>query len=143
MKLKHLLLMIFFACLIIGQVSASENITYNNNTTNITFEGVNFTIPQGFGQSKSVENFTELGSDGKTSFYINEIKDEIVITVISDWMGMSLDDLKKDNATKTSINGHKGWNYTEDNLHYFAYVHKDKGILVGVTNETKLCEIVL
>lgn len=143
MKLRHLIFIIFLACLLISQVSASENISYNNNTTKINFEGVNFTIPQGFGQSKAAENFTDLGSDGKTSFYINELKDEIVITVISDWMGMSLDDLKKDNATKTSVKGHKGWNYTQDKLHYFAYVHKDKGILIGVTNETRLYEVIL
>lgn len=143
MKLKHLIFAILFASLIISQVNAGENITYSNNSTNITFEGVNFTIPQGFGQSKGVEKFTELGSDGKTTFYINETKDQIVISVISDWMGLSLDDLKKENATKVTINGHKGWNYTQDKLHYFAYVHKDKGILIGVSNQTRLYEVVL
>ena len=104
---------------------------------------MDFTIPEGFGQLKDNEDFNDLGSDGKTCFYINEAKGEIQITVISDWMGMSLEELYKDGATKTKINGHNGWNYTENDLHYFGYVHNDTGILVGVTNETRLFEVIV
>ena len=134
---------IIFACLLIGMVSASDDINYFNNTTNITFEGVDFTIPAGFGELKDSQDFNDLGSEGQTCFYINEAQGEIQITVISDWMGMSLDELKKDRATKTKLNGHEGWNYTENNLTYFAYVENDTGILVGATNETRLFEVVL
>jgi hypothetical protein len=84
-----------------------------------------------------------LGSDGKTCTYLNEANGTIVITVISDWMGLSLDELKTDNCTKAKIDGHEGWNYTEKNLHYFAYVDGEKGILVGATNETRLNEVIL
>ena len=135
-----LILLIF---LLVGIASASEDVNFFNNTTNITFEGVNFTIPQGFGELKGAQDFDELGSEGKTCFYINEAGGEIQITVISDWMGMNLDELYKDGAQKTKINGHEGWNYTENGLHYFGYVHNDKGILVGVTNETRLYEIIV
>lgn len=131
------------AFLLFGMASASENITYSNESQNITFEGVQFTIPQGFGESKDEEDFDDLGSEGQTCFYINEAKGEIVITVISDWMGMSLNELYRDGAHKTTINGHKGWKYTEDGLYYFGYVHNDKGILVGVTNQTRLFEVIL
>ena len=134
---------ILFALLLVGMASAGNNVDYFNNTTNITFEGVNFTIPQGFGELKDVENFDDLGSDGKTCFYINEANGEIQITVISDWMGMTVDELYKDGATKTKINGHEGWNYTENNLTYFGYVENDTGILVGATNQTRLFEVVL
>ena len=134
---------IIFACLLIGMVSASDDINYFNNTTNITFEGVDFTIPAGFGELKDSQDFNDLGSEGQTCFYINEAQGEIQITVISDWMGMSLDELKKDGATKTKLNGHEGWNYTENNLTYFAYVENDTGILVGATNQTRLLEVVL
>ena len=134
---------ILFCLFAISQVSASENITFFENSTNITFEGINFTIPEGFGVHKGTEDYDELGSEGKTSFYIDEQNGEIVLTVVSDWMGLSLDELKTDNSTKTTINGHEGWNYTEDGLQYFAYVHDDKGILVGVTNETRLYEVIL
>ena len=146
MNFKNVILILsclILACLIMTQVSADENVSYFDVSKNITFEGVDFTIPQGFGESKDDEVFDDLGSDGKTTFYINEYKGEIVITVISDWMGMSLEELKKENATKASINGHDGWNYTEDGLNYFAYVHDDKGILVGVTNQTRLYEVIL
>ena len=136
MKVKVISLIIL-AFLFLGMASAAENVDYSNETKNITFEGVNFTIPVGFGESKGNEDFNDLGSNGQTCFYVNEFNGEIVITVISDWMGMSLDELYKDGAVKSKVNGHEGWNYTEDDLHYFGYVHDDKGILIGVTNETR------
>lgn len=142
MKVKVISLIIM-AFLFLGMASAAENVDYSNETKNITFEGVNFTIPVGFGESKGNEDFNDLGSNGQTCFYINEFNGEIVITVISDWMGMSLNELYKDGAVKSKVNGHEGWNYTEDDLHYFGYVHDDKGILIGVTNETRLYEIIL
>ncbi|WP_405297645.1 hypothetical protein [Methanobrevibacter sp.] len=142
MKVKVILLIIL-AFLFLGMASAAENVDYSNETKNITFEGVNFTIPVGFGESKDNEDFNDLGSNGQTCFYVNEFNGEIVITVISDWMGMSLNELYKDGAIKSKVNGHEGWNYTEDDLHYFGYVHDDKGILIGVTNETRLYEIIL
>ena len=144
MKLNKIIILIsMLIMLCLASNSYAENVTYSNESTNITFEGVDFTIPEGFGQLKDNEDFNDLGSDGKTCFYINEAKGEIQITVISDWMGMSLEELYKDGATKTKINGHNGWNYTENDLHYFGYVHNDTGILVGVTNETRLFEVIL
>lgn len=142
MKVKVISLIIL-AFLFLGMASAAENVEYSNETKNITFEGVNFTIPVGFGESKGNEDFNDLGSNGQTCFYVNEFNGEIIITVISDWMGMSLNELYKDGAIKSKVNGHEGWNYTEDDLHYFGYVHDDKGILIGVTNETRLYEIIL
>ncbi len=144
MKLNKIIILIsMLIMLCLASNSYAENVIYSNESTNITFEGVDFTIPEGFGQLKDNEDFNDLGSDGKTCFYINEAKGEIQITVISDWMGMSLEELYKDGATKTKINGHSGWNYTENDLHYFGYVHNDTGILVGVTNETRLFEVIL
>ena len=144
MKLNKIIILIsMLIMLCLASNSYAENVTYSNESTNFTFEGVDFTIPEGFGQLKDNEDFNDLGSDGKTCFYINEAKGEIQITVISDWMGMSLEELYKDGATKTKINGHSGWNYTENDLHYFGYVHNDTGILVGVTNETRLFEVIL
>lgn len=143
MNMLKLISVMFLAFMLFGMASASDDIGYFNNTTNITFEGVEFSIPAGFGELKDTEDFDDLGSEGQTCFYINEAKGEIQITVISDWMGMSLDELYKDGAKKTTINGHKGWNYTENNLTYFGYVENDTGILVGATNETRLFEVVL
>lgn len=142
MRMK-VVLPIFLFFLLLGMAYASENINYSNETKNITFEGVKFTIPEGFGKSKVNEDFNDLGSEGQTCFYVNECNGEIVITVISDWMGMNMDELYKDGAVESTINGHKGWNYTENGLHYFGYVHKDKGILIGVTNETRLREVII
>lgn len=145
MNLKRLTLILMIsllACLAISLVSAAD-IDYSNESANITFQGVQFTIPEGFGQSRDSEDFDDLGSTGRTCYYINEYNGEIVITVISDWMGMSLEELEKEGAKKTTINGHEGWRYTEDGLNYFGYVHDDKGILIGVTNETRLFEVIL
>lgn len=143
MKLIKIIPVMLVAFMLVGMAGAHEDVQYLNNTTNITFEGVNFTIPAGFGELKDSEDFDDLGSDGKTCFYINEANGEIQITVISDWMGINLDELYKEGAEKATINGHKGWNYTENNLTYFGYVENDTGILVGATNETRLFEVVL
>ena len=58
-------------------------------------------------------------------------------------MGMSLDELYKEGASKAEINGHEGWNYTEGNLTYFGYVEDDSGIIIGVTNQTRLNEVII
>ncbi|WP_305515070.1 hypothetical protein [Methanobrevibacter sp. V14] len=142
MKVK-LAVIVLLAMFLMGIVSASEDVKYSDEAKNITFRDVKFTIPAGYGESKDNENFNDLGSDGKTCFYINEAKGEIIITVISDWMGMSLDELYKKGANKSTINNHTGWNYTEDGLHYFGYVQGDKGIIIAVTNETRLSQVIL
>lgn len=142
MNLKHLIFIVLILFLL-SQVSASENVSYFNNTTEITFEGVDFVIPQGFGQAKANENYDDLGSEGKTCFYVNEAQGEIIITVISDWMGMSLDELYQNGASKVNINGHEGWHYVKDNLTYFGYLSDEKAIIVGVVNETRLHEVIV
>lgn len=143
MNLKHLILIFLIGFLMVSQVNASDNVKYFDNDTNISFEGMNFTIPMGFGESKNTEDFNDLGSDGKTCFYISEDYGHIVITVISDWMGMSLDEMYQEGASKTTINGHEGWNYTKNNLTSFGYVHDDHGIIVSVTNQSRLYEVII
>lgn len=129
--------------MLMAQVNASDDVKYFEESTNISFEGMNFTIPMGFGESKDAEDFDDLGSDGKTCFYISEDCGHIVITVISDWMGMSLDELHQDGAKKTTVNGHEGWKYKKDNLTHFGYVHDDHGVIVAVTNQSRLSEIII
>lgn len=143
MSPKHLILIFVIGFLFLSFVSASDDVKYFEEDTNISFEGMNFTIPVGFGESKDAVDFDDLGSDGKTCFYISEDYGHIVITVISDWMGMSLDELYQDGASKTTINGHEGWNYTKDNLTTFGYVHDDHGVIVAVTNQSRLYEVII
>lgn len=142
MKLRFFA-MLFISVFLLSAVSAGENITYSNESKNITFEDMNFTIPAGFGESKDIEDFDELGSYGKSCFYVNGTNDEIIITVISDWMGINVDELYKEGAVEATINGHDGWKYTQDGLHYFGYVHDNKGVIIGVTNATRISEVVL
>ena len=143
MNFRHIVLAGLIIFILMAPVCASENVADFNNSTKITFEGIEFLIPVGFNESKDSQDFDDLGSQGKTCFYINEYGGEIVITVVSDWMGMSLDELYKDGASKAKINGHEGWNYTEGNLTYFGYVQKDSGIIVGVTNQTRLSQVII
>jgi hypothetical protein len=86
MNFKHLILVALILMVFIAPACASEHINYSNQSTNITFEGVEFVIPVGFGESKDVQNFDDLGSQGKTTFYVNEYGGEIIITVASDWL---------------------------------------------------------
>ena len=143
MNFRHIVLAGLIIFILMAPVCASENAADFNNSTKITFEGIEFLIPMGFNESKDSQDFDDLGSQGKTCFYINEYGGEIVITVVSDWMGMSLDELYKDGASKAEINGHEGWNYTEGNLTYFGYVQKDSGIIIGVTNQTRLSQVII
>ena len=146
MNLKRLMIVasiLLISFSLVMQVSAIDNVTYFENTTKISFEGMEFMIPMGFGEYQDVKDFNDLGSDGKTCFYISEDYGHITITVISDWMGMSLDELYQEGATKTTINGHEGWNYTKDNLTHFGYVHDDHGVIVAVTNQSRLFEVVI
>lgn len=143
MNFRHMILAGLIIFILMAPVFAGENSSDLNNSTKITFEGIEFIIPDGFNESKDSQDFNELGSEGKTCFYINEYGGEIVITVASDWMGMSLDELYKEGASKANINGHEGWNYTEGNLTYFGYVQKDSGIIIGVTNETRLAQVIV
>lgn len=143
MNFRHVILAALIIFVLIAPVCASENASDFNNSTKITFEGIEFMIPLGFNESKDAQDFDNLGSQGKTCFYINEYGGEIIITVASDWMGMSLDELYKEGASKAKINGHEGWNYTEGNLTYFGYVDGDSGIIIGVTNQTRLQEVII
>lgn len=79
MKAKHGALVILAAMLflMISQISA-QNITYFNDTTEITIEEVNFKIPEGFGVSVAPEDYNELGSHGKTAVYANEDRKSVV-----------------------------------------------------------------
>ena len=143
MNLKHVILASLIILILIAPVCADENISYLNETSKINFQGVDFMIPFGFGEAKANENYADLGSNGQTCFYINEYGGEIIITVASDWMGMSLDELYKDGASKVRINGHEGWNYTKDNLTCFGYVEGNNAIIVEVTNQTRLNEVII
>ena len=140
MEFKRIVLAGLMMFILLAPVCANENL---NDSTLITFEGVDFLIPLGFNESRQSQDFNDLGSHGKTCFYINRYGGEIIITVASDWMGMSLDELYKDGALKAKINGHEGWNYTEGNLTYFSYVEDDNAIIIGVTNQTRLAEVII
>ena len=133
MEFFKVISLILFIFLIMTAVSAGEK---------IAFEGVNFHIPDNFTKSDDIMDYTKLGSEGKTCVYSNDLNETIELTVVSDWMGMSLNDFKCNGAVKKTINGHEGWSYNQKSLYYFGYISDDKGILVGVSNQTYLNEIV-
>ncbi len=142
MNLRHIILAGLIMFILIAPVCGEDNTTYFNQTSKVTFQGVDFMIPVGFGEVKS-QDFNDLGSEGKKCFYINEYGGEIIITVASDWMGMSLDELYQDGASKTTINNHEGWKYMNGNMTCFGYVEGDNAIILEVTNETRLSEVII
>lgn len=143
MNFKHVILAVIIIFILAAPAFADENVSYSNETSKINFHGVDFMIPFGFGEAKASEDFEDLGSSGKTCYYINEYGGEIIITVASDWMGMSLEELYKEGASKIIINGHEGWNYTKGNLTCFGYVQDNNAIIVEVTNQTRLHEVII
>ena len=136
MKLLKTVSILLLAFLLFTTVYAGDDST-------VTFEGVDFNIPDGFNITGDIDDYEKLGSDAKTCQYANCLNETIELTVITDWMGMSLDDLYRDGAFKKTVNSHKGWCYDENNLHYFGYVDDDCGILIGVTNQSSLSEIII
>ena len=137
MKFSKILLLICLVFLLSGIVCAGEN------STKITFEGVNFNIPDSFNQSGDVSDYDKLGSEGVRCLYQNGESESIEIIVVHDWMGMSLDDLHVDGAVKGVINSHEGWKYSQNGLYYFSYVDDDSGIIVGSQNQTLISEIIV
>ena len=111
------------------------------NTEVISFEDVDFNIPDNFTQG-DVKDYNKLGSEGKLPVFENE-SETIEIIVINDWMGMSLDDLYIDGALSKTVNQHKGWSYTKNNIDYFSYAEDNKGIIVGSSNHELLNEIII
>lgn len=142
MKFEHVILLVLSISLLMGYVSAEGNV-YFNNTTNTTFEDVDFTIPAGFSQNDLPQDYDELGSHGKTTYFNSSNGEKIVITVIYDWMGMSLEEMYFEGANKTTINNHEGWKYIQDNLTCFGYVDGDHGIIVSTNNESRLSEVII
>lgn len=90
-----------------------------------------------------VKDYDGMGSEGKTCVYINNDSCMIKLIVITDWMGISLDDFKNENATKDNINGHEGWKYHDKKFEYFGYVENNKGVLVATTNSPKFQEVII
>ena len=131
-NLAKIFSVIFIIALSVGAVGAGVN-----------FQGVDFNIPDDFNKSGVVRDFNDLGSEGKTCRYINGSNEIIEITVVSDWMGMSLDDLRQDKASSTSLRGHDGWSFKKNNLYCFSYIDGDKGIIVGVSDKALLNQIIV
>ena len=71
MNFKHVILAGLIMFILIAPVCATELVGDFNNSTKITFEGIDFMIPLGFNESKTNQDFDDLGSHGKTCFYIN------------------------------------------------------------------------
>ena len=134
MKFFKVISILIIAVMLAGVVSASES-------DKISFEGLDFNIPDGFNQTNGIKDYNKLGSEGKTCVYSKN--DTIIeITVIHDWMGLSLDELKKKDSTKATIKGHEGWKYKDDSLICFAFIEDDKGVIIGVSDNKLLSEII-
>lgn len=134
MNFKKLTVFTLLILFLISGVSASE----------ITFKGVDFNIPDGFREVDGDESIIpDKGSESDAKFFTNEYGGNISIAVVSDFLGMNLDELKEPGANKTEINGHTGWSYKEGNVYYFSYLCNDKGVIVGAVNETPLGEVII
>ena len=134
MKFFKVISILIIAAILTGAVSAGES-------DKVSFEGIEFSIPDGFNESGDVKDYNKLGSEGKTCFYAGNDSD-IEITVIHDWMGLSLDELKMKGSAKTTIKGHEGWKYKDDDLICFAFIEDDTGIIIGVSDYKLLSEII-
>lgn len=133
----------------VGHITAEgfggNNVTVFNESTQVDIGQCSFTLPKGFGaydDKNATSDLPDLGSDTNYKFYISEDGGKIHIIVVHDFLGMSLDDIKVDGANKTKINGKEGWSYDKNGLYYFSYVEDNNAVFVGVTNKSRIGEII-
>lgn len=133
-----------------GDFNAHEmlNITESfDKDTNITFEGIDFQIPEGYAKLNEInsddESFLNLDNEIKLSSYVDEGGNIIVIGVVSSILGVSFDDFNIDNGTEVTINGHEGILEKDDDGYYFYYIEDNTGVIIEVGDKSLIKEVVI
>ena len=114
------------------------DVRYFENDVDVALNGINFTIPAGFGL---IENESADGVDGDCNesvrFYVNGENEIIMISaspivrhdlILSDYTPCDVD------MNPRSINGHGGIGWSMDNGTYFIYFDNDCIVTVGSSN---------
>ena len=122
--MKRIILIIVVLAFAVSCVWASEKIEFYENDTLIEYDSVNFTIPHGFGQDKSIVNAT-------TIFFINEKNETINITV-----GSAMVD-----GNYTMFGSHMGYLNQTNTTVAFSYVADGKNVTLRGSSQQLLLKV--
>ena len=123
-----------------------KDIQYPKNDTSVSLNGINFTIPAGFGliENESV-NCVEDNHTVSERVYANGAKEIIVIStesivrhdlILSDYTPCDVD------MVAHAVNGHEGIEWSMDNGTYFIYFDNDCLVTVGSSNGSYFEDII-
>lgn len=142
LKLKHLGIILIFllavgtaAAVDINDISEDDfkNITFQDNDTQITVDGYDFTIPKGYGAVEKL-NANETDDDGVTQvfrFFADENENVIMVSVLSGNVSLDLDDYSSlgGNPQNITIAGHDGTLFERNGYWFFVYVDGE-GVII-------------
>ena len=145
-------LLAIFAIVIVGSVSAFDLgfLTGDSGPEQVTIEGINFTIPDGYKEdlNNSYDNVTQSASglsytmNGKT--YANDEGDAIAI-LIADYGDYNVTDeiLEQVSDEPKTINGHAGYIKKDGMFTIFSYEAKGDLVTVTASDETVIDQVIV
>ena len=150
MNFKFSFFILVLSLLLMSCVWADDDvtITYDNfdefdNDVQLTYDGVSFTIPEGYGVLKntSLED-VDFWQNVQFMFFGNTEGNTISVNVISSWFGVNLDDIVDDGDVKKTVCGHEGYLKKDDEGVDFKYIDDGKGVYVQTDDMATLKKVI-
>lgn len=133
----------------IGAASALDLGDSTSQAENITLDSITFQIPAGFEEEKALALDNEKDSISGISYTTNgktfSKGSEIISIGVATYDGYEVDDQIASmvgNGEKT-VNDVKGYDYSDDNFSGFVYAKNGKIVIISVTDEALLEEVVI
>jgi hypothetical protein len=147
-------LLAVFTILILGSASAFDlssifgDSSSNGPSQEITIEGINFNIPDGYAKNPKsfLDNVTT--NTGTVSYtmngqtFENDKGDAIAIIVTDYGVNVTEEALKQAGDTKKTINGHEGYMKKDDGFTVFSYVEEGDLVTISLSDENLLEQII-
>ena len=139
MKLKYLAIAFVIFFLVLGAVSALDNVKYNSKDVTVPIGGFDFTFPAGYGPvpEQAVHTYDNgVKKDGE--IYVNAEEDMLAAFVFSGNINHDLESYVFPNMVEENqtINGHDGILFHELGYYNKYFVYEDNGSVVLVQANT-------
>lgn len=152
MNIKKIFSLLVLAIILIAPVSA-VSVNFNdelgeafNDDTVITIDDVEFIIPKGYYDMGDADFSEDAGlfEGAESKIYAND-DDSIAVAVVSNLLGYSdddLDEVRNENTTDKTINGHEGVYSENEDGYLFVYVDDDKVVFISGVDNNQLEKII-
>lgn len=116
-------------------VSAADPVTVNGST--VTVNGMEFNVLDGYKYNETASNLAVEAFNGEpnTVAYLDNGTDYVIIGVLNNTAGISLDKLNTGNYPEKTINGKSGFLQSEDEYALFEYIDADKVVMIQSSDE--------